>query len=337
MDMSKLSGTDFLQIISLTIALVLSFCQSNFPFRNERNKLTIPGFLMILVLVISILLTLATTISKAINDQTNYENLADSTNKTLTTSNTIADSAKSIILLQKSQVDSLIQIQKSETKILAKSDTLFQYSQFLNNQIQEAYKLQLKSTASSQLILKQLNEEKSRVDSGAKLQFILSLENLRQSDQILYKSMQKSSLDPQKVLTDLLRRKKFKDNEELMKALKDTLYQYQLLKLGKEPIRILKIIDTLEFIKSIEDFFTYNMNILNEQLSNPFVIRNKKLLHLLMNYKSFLSKKQTYFYVDRQSIRNVEDLNQLTSKKDELISNLTKLNILNVFILIEDE
>ncbi len=340
MNPSNLDGIDFLQIVSIVLALFIGFLPNIKSLKDSCNRINRFGALMIVLFSLSLVTAFISTAAKSASDKENYQHLFDSTLKTLKKSNETVEQTSSLLILQDQTIrdlKSILQgsktIQEQGLSLSHKTDSIQQRANELNKKLGAEIILQEKITKISKEIVQEMMVQEDAVDTYNNLRFMLNYSRLISAKYILYDGLQEINHDMGQWVNELNKTPKSesKTSVQLLKIYHDSLQKlYSVYFKNTNRTITFAIKDSSLAAKALKDYFNFILDILETQFSNPSVYKNTSLLTIWMTYHSWLYEKQNVFLMDKQSISSLGKLKELVSKHDDFLTDVLKHAVLKV-------
>lgn len=352
--MDKLDSTDFWQVVSIVVALVVSFLPSIKPVKG----INLYSGLLMFLFICAVITAVSTTISKSVSDKENYTNLVNGAESTLKRVNQNMDTSQKIMTITNESIKRLQDIQdkniqlQNEAAIINKKSTLIQQSsEVLQKQLADEIQIQRQTNKTAKEIVKNILEESERVKKGNQIKLMVGYVELTLMKFNLYDALQPVQTNWTATLLDF--QSKFKsivpNYDSLVKIQNyraldsiDIAMQNDYKKLfegiskvqdsidnslsvrikNTKPGMAFMIKDSLHFINGVKQYLSETSNLLVAQLANPILQKERKLFLDWLEFFNKLYVKKELFLIDKTTITNIKDVQTLLDEHDKFLRNV---------------
>lgn len=350
--MDKLDATDFWQMVSIVVALVLSFLPSIKPVKGF-NRYSVG---LVILFIIAVSTAVSTTITKSISDKENYANLVNGSESTLKRVNENLGKSNQLTEMSNESIQRLQDIQKRNFElqneamaINEKSSAIQNSSELLNKKLMEEIEIQKQTNKSANDILASLSLQKKSERLTNKTKLLSCVGELVACVGLLHDVFRKESVDTvfikstidkemfkfkkshpfienESIIIDSFMVKNFyedlKNFESRFNFIRDSLFK-RIAKLPMdEKVNIVYLIqDSIIVEAGVKNYLNTTIDLLVSQLYNP-VLSESKSSNVWMEFYVNLSKKRREYLLDKTIIRTPL---QLTILMDEHLKFFDKI------------
>ncbi len=359
MELNRLDFVDFLQVISLVLALGIGFLPNVISTKSNDNRVSPFGMLMIALFLLCLSATFFSTISKSSADKKAYNDLFDSTTLVLDKATNNIIKSDSILNLQNKNIDELKKLQENAKQIQQqgilltyKSDLIQAKSEQLNTKLRQEIDLQKATTKVADSIVNKITNQDRNTERNNQLRLLLCITTMMRTNLIIYNGMHQVGTDYKKYITELVAennkrlfesKRPLNIGDSLKKDLKDdstivnsVIYRMNnIINVYIADLRrsvIYAIEDSAKITNAITEFLNQNLALLDSQLGNPIVQKNNKLFDLWLKYFGELNEKRSIYFLDKSSLNSIDKIKQLTKSQDEFITRVNRNTKLEVVL-----